>query len=159
MCCRELFRFVVVIILRFIYENKGDVIEVNTGKTLVGLLSEEKNSFLCTEASLLEKITLEHVFNGNTTLAVVVTNAKLTKAQAKKIAGMTQDGFARVLRPSHTMVDGDTVFALSVGEVQSDVNIVGVLAAQVVEHAIYNAVKNAKPIFGYKAYCDIHTDL
>uniref|UniRef100_UPI00066B146E P1 family peptidase n=1 Tax=Streptomyces sp. SBT349 TaxID=1580539 RepID=UPI00066B146E len=52
----------------------------------------------------------------NTTLAVVATDAALTVAQARKLAGTAHDGLARAIRPAHLMTDGDTVFTLATGE-------------------------------------------
>ena len=72
----------------------------------------------------------------NTTLAVVATDAALTKAQARKVAAMAHDGLARAIKPIHTMFDGDTVFALSTGSAQADVTVVGAVAAEVVSRAV-----------------------
>jgi L-aminopeptidase/D-esterase-like protein len=72
----------------------------------------------------------------NTTLAVVATDAALTKAQARKVAAMAHDGLARAIKPIHTMFDGDTIFALSTGSLQVDVTIIGAVAAEVVSRAI-----------------------
>ena len=72
----------------------------------------------------------------NTTLAVVATDAALTKAQARKVASMAHDGMARAIRPVHTMFDGDTVFALSTGTAQADVTALGSAAAEVLSRAI-----------------------
>jgi L-aminopeptidase/D-esterase-like protein len=72
----------------------------------------------------------------NTTLAVVATDAALTKAQARKVAAMAHDGLARAIRPIHTMFDGDTIFALSTGSTQTDVTTVGAIAAEVVARAV-----------------------
>ena len=72
----------------------------------------------------------------NTTLAVVATDAALTKAQARKVAAMAHDGLARAIRPIHTMFDGDTIFALSTGSARVDVTTVGAIAAEVVARAV-----------------------
>jgi L-aminopeptidase/D-esterase-like protein len=72
----------------------------------------------------------------NTTLAVVATDAALTKAQARKVAAMAHDGLARAIKPIHTMFDGDTIFALSTGSLPVDVTIIGAVAAEVVSRAI-----------------------
>ncbi|HKQ08887.1 MAG TPA: P1 family peptidase [Blastocatellia bacterium] len=72
----------------------------------------------------------------NTTLAVVATDAALTKAQARKVAAMAHDGLARAIRPIHTMFDGDTIFALSTGSARADVTTVGAIAAEVVARAV-----------------------
>jgi L-aminopeptidase/D-esterase-like protein len=84
----------------------------------------------------------------NTVIGVVATDAKLTKAQATKVAQMAQDGLARTIRPAHTMFDGDTIFALSTGEKKADVSMVGAIAAEVMASAILRAVKMAAPAGG-----------
>ena len=79
-----------------------------------------------------------------TTLACVITDAKLTKVQAKKVSQMAHDGFARAINPIHTMFDGDIVFTLATGaSTISDVNLIGLLAARVVEEAIVRAIEQA----------------
>ncbi|HSR51611.1 MAG TPA: P1 family peptidase [Acidobacteriota bacterium] len=97
--------------------------------------------------------TLEDAPGQNTTLAIVATNAALTKSQAAKIADMAHDGLARAVRPAHTPADGDTIFALSTGAL-ADFNLsqVGHLAAEAVSHAIIRAVKTAEPARGFPAY-------
>jgi L-aminopeptidase/D-esterase-like protein len=98
----------------------------------------------------------KNLFAGNTTIGVVATNAVLTKAQASKIASMAHDGYARTMRPAHSMYDGDTIFAMSTGEVEADQSVVGLLAARVVEQAILTAVKEAQSLCGLKCYRDLH---
>jgi L-aminopeptidase/D-esterase-like protein len=85
----------------------------------------------------------------NTVIGVVATNAKLNKEQANKVAQMAQDGLARTVRPAHTMVDGDTIFALSIGKLSADVNLIGAFAAEAVSQAILRAVRAAHPAAGY----------
>lgn len=87
---------------------------------------------------------LEASLKGNTTIGAILTNAKLTKAQASKVASMSHDGYARAIRPVHTMVDGDTIFTLAKGKVNADLNILGTLAAMIMEKAIHTAVKSAE---------------
>ncbi|HLF89126.1 MAG TPA: P1 family peptidase, partial [Anaerolineales bacterium] len=91
----------------------------------------------------------------NTVIGVVATNAKLTKEQTNKVAQMAQDGLARAIRPAHTMVDGDTIFALATGEVNGDVNTVGSFAAEVFAQAIVQAIYAAEPVAGLLAARDI----
>ena len=76
---------------------------------------------------------------GNTTIAVVATNARLDKAQTNRLAAVAQDGFARAIRPVHTQMDGDTLFALSTGTVECDFARLTVMATEVVARAIANA--------------------
>jgi len=87
----------------------------------------------------------------NTVIAVVATNAKFDKTGATKLAQMAQDGLARAVRPAHTMLDGDTVFALATGEKNADVSTVGAFAAEALSQAILRAVKAAKPAGGLHA--------
>ena len=68
---------------------------------------------------------------------------------------MAHNGYARTIRPSHTMYDGDTIFALSLGEVEADVSAVGVIAAKAVEQAVLNGVKKAKGIYNLKSISEI----
>jgi L-aminopeptidase/D-esterase-like protein len=87
---------------------------------------------------------------------VIATNARLTKAQAKKVAQMAQDGLARAIYPAHTMGDGDVVFALATGALDYDeVSRIGALAADVMAEAIVRAVRAATGIPGYPAARDI----
>ena len=92
---------------------------------------------------------------GNTTIGCIVTNAVLTKAQAKKIAGITHDGYARVITPVHTMSDGDTVFVMGSQQVKAMPDIVGAIAAEVMSEAILRAFKSAKAAYGLPCYQDI----
>lgn len=90
----------------------------------------------------------------HTVIGVVATNARLTKSQATKVAQMAHDGIARAVRPAHTMVDGDTLFALATGTHECDVNIVGAFAAEAVSEAIVNAVRHATSAGGVPAVRD-----
>ena len=89
----------------------------------------------------------------NTTIGVVATNAKLTKAQATKVAQMAHDGFARAIAPVHTPFDGDTIFALATGTLEGDANVgvIGALAAEAMADAIVRAATQSKglPALGY----------
>jgi L-aminopeptidase/D-esterase-like protein len=133
----------------------GDVIDVNTGKRLAGILNEDKTSILSTEDIMYSEYDgSRNVFSGNTTIGCVVTNAKLTKAQANKLASISHNGFARAIRPVHTMADGDTIFALSAGEIEVMPDAVGALSADVMARAVNRAVLTAKPAYGLKAASD-----
>ena len=93
----------------------------------------------------------------NTTIGAVITNARLTKAQALKVLGMAHDGMARAIVPSHTPSDGDTLFAMATGDLAGDPNVgtIGALAAEVVRDAIVRAVRNAKGLPGFPAASEI----
>ncbi|RME84484.1 MAG: peptidase S58 family protein [Caldilineae bacterium] len=78
----------------------------------------------------------------NTTLGVVATDLKLTKAQCLRVAQMAHDGLARTIRPSHTLYDGDTIFVLATGAgPPGEPNSIGILAAEVVAQAILRACR------------------
>jgi L-aminopeptidase/D-esterase-like protein len=94
---------------------------------------------------------LSFATGGNTVIGVVATNARFDKSQATKVAQMAQDGLARTIRPAHTMLDGDTIFALATGQKQADVSTVGAYAAEALAQAIVRAVKAAKPAGGLPA--------
>jgi len=93
--------------------------------------------------------------SSNTTLAVVATNAALTKSAATKVAQMGHDGLARTIRPVHTMFDGDTIFALSAGDNTADTNLVGALAAEAVAMAVLAGVRAAETLGGVPAVRDL----
>jgi len=97
---------------------------------------------------LVGRTILGFASRGNTVIGVVATNADLNKEQTNKVAQMAQDGLARAVRPAHTMLDGDTLFALATGDKKADVNLVGAFAAEVVTQAIVRAVQAAKPAAG-----------
>jgi L-aminopeptidase/D-esterase-like protein len=92
----------------------------------------------------------------NTVIGVVATNAKLTKAQATKVAQMAQDGIARTIRPAHTLLDGDVIFALSTGTRKADVSAIGTFAAEAVAEAILRAVKMAASAGGIPGLLNVH---
>ena len=133
----------------------GDVIDVDTGKRLAGLLSEDKTKIISTEETMYAQYEDQtNLFSGNTTIGVIVTNAKITKTQATKIASIAHNGFARAIRPVHTMFDGDTIFVMATGEVEVMPDAVGALAAEVMSRAINRAATEAKPAYGLKASRD-----
>jgi len=136
----------------------GDVINPKTGEIIAGTLNADKTSFANTSKSFLSLIdkNQHNLLTGNTTIGIIATNAKINKSQANKIASMTHDAYARTIRPVHTMADGDTIFALGTGKVTADINVIGVLANEVMEMAILRAIKSANSVLGIKAYEDIH---
>ena len=135
----------------------GDVIDHKTGKILVGPRNEQNNGFLSTTELLTGGIYSyrKNPLATNTTLGVVATNANLTKEQVNKLAQMAQDGIARAINPSHTMYDGDTMFALSLGDKTGDITVLGTAAAEVVANAIGRAVQQAETLAGIPAMKDV----
>lgn len=136
----------------------GDVIDADTGKRIAGLLNDDNTALSNTEEAMYAQYSEDiNIFSGNTTIGCVVTNAKLTKPQANKLASIAQNGLARVIRPVHTMVDGDTVFAMATGEIEILPDAVGALAAEVTARAINRAVRMAEPAYGLKATRDFES--
>ena len=127
----------------------GDVFDWKTGAQIAGLLTEDRTALRST-ADYMKAATkvVDNKFTGNTTLAAVITNARFDKAQLCKIAGMAHDGFARSIHPVHTSADGDSIYAVSVGEVEADQDLVGIMAAEVVSEAIIRAVRHAESAYG-----------
>lgn len=135
----------------------GDVIDPKTGELLAGPRDRENKGFL-RSVELLTGGTYSYRRNplpDNTTLGVVATNACLTKEQVNKLAQMAQDGIARAINPSHTMHDGDVIFALSLGDKVSDMTILGSVAAEVVSNAIIRAIQQAETLAGIPAARDV----
>ncbi|ERM93186.1 peptidase [Caldanaerobacter subterraneus subsp. yonseiensis KB-1] len=134
----------------------GDVFDPDTGEVIAGLLDEKGEKIISTEEAIIENIGREKsVFRNNTTIGVVITNAILSKAEANKVASMAHDGYARAIKPVHTMFDGDTIFVMATGKVKVDPTSVGVLAVKAVERAIVRAVKEAESAYGLKSYKDL----
>jgi L-aminopeptidase/D-esterase-like protein len=140
----------------------GDVIDPSTGQIIAGARSKDVGPIhigsqgyfadtLQVMQTLIGRTVLGFGSKGNTVIGVVATNAKLDKEQANKVAQMAHDGLARTIRPAHTMVDGDTIFAIATGEHSADVNIIGAYAAEVFAQAILRAVRAAKPVAGIPA--------
>ena len=116
----------------------GNVVHPKTGELVAG--ARENGAFV----DITERLLGAELFAGtNTTIGVIATNASFSPAEVTKVAEMGHDGLARAIRPAHTMFDGDTLFALSIGMHTSDVNTVGILAAEVVGEAIVNAVMSS----------------
>ena len=121
----------------------GDVVDPETGEIIAGVLSENKKAFANTMSFLRNyPMSSKGDFSKNTTIGLIATNAKLSKAGAAKVAAMAHDGFARTIFPSHTMFDGDTIFCMATGEMDAGINVVGAIAAEVMAKAIVKAVKS-----------------
>ena len=115
----------------------GDIFDMN-GKKIAGVMNKERESYLSFESALAALPNSST--RTNTTIGTVVTNAKFNKAELNKIASMARNAYARSIDPVGTMADGDTIYACSVGEQKADVNIVGTLAAKVMQLAIVDAI-------------------
>jgi len=132
----------------------GDVVDPNTGEIVAGLRSAKVGPLqigapgyfadtLQMMRTFLGRTVLSFATRTNTLLGVVAVNASLTKPEMTKVAQMAQDGVARSTRPAHTMLDGDTVFALATGGKKVDASTVGAFAAEALAQAIVRAVRAA----------------
>ena len=133
----------------------GDIFNPETGQKIAGLMDSTRSTFLDLEQMFLHFMSApKDLFNSNTTIGCVITNAKFDKAKLNKIAAMTRNAYARCINPVGTMADGDSIYTCSVGEVVSDVNLVGTLSAKVMQKAILKAVESAKiPDEEYLLHC------
>lgn len=136
----------------------GDIYE--DGKVIAGVLNDDKTKLLNTYEIMKSGFVKGGFKIDNTTIGIVATNAKLTKAQCKKISQMAHDGYAKSIFPIHTPHDGDAIFTMSTGKIQvdSDITLLGSLAAEVVEKSIINAIKNAENIKNIISYNELEND-
>ncbi|MPZ18431.1 MAG: peptidase S58 family protein [Luteitalea sp.] len=123
----------------------GDVVDPSTGRLVSGVRSEDGRQLADARQLLRQGAIMRPSVGANTTLGVVATNARLTKAQATKMAQMAQDGLARSIYPAHTPYDGETVFALATGRWSDapDLLTIGALAADVMTTAIVRAAEQS----------------
>ncbi|MBT9149203.1 MAG: P1 family peptidase [Dehalococcoidia bacterium] len=129
----------------------GDVVDSETGRIIAGPRRLDGSGFLNTSEILKSGSGVRAFLPTSTTIGVVATNARLSKTQATKVAQMTHDGLARVIRPVHTMFDGDVIFVLSVGKDSrklADVTTVGTVAAEVMAQSIIRGITQADGLCG-----------
>jgi L-aminopeptidase/D-esterase-like protein len=136
----------------------GDIVDPHTGEIVAGARSTDDGQdgslhFADTLAVMqsLAGSSSSKTAGQNTVIGVVATNAALNKEEVNRVAQMAHDGLARAVRPSHTMFDGDTIFALATGPIQADVSLVGAFGAEVFSQAILRAVRAARPAGGLPA--------
>ena len=139
----------------------GDVVHPRTGEILAGTRKPVVGGFLNTVERMKGNLGQTILgFAQHTTIAVVATNAYLTKEGTNKVAQMAHDGLARTIRPVHTMFDGDTVFALATGKPPkkgggADPSVVGAIAAEVLAQAVIRAVTQAESLHGLPTCRDL----
>jgi L-aminopeptidase/D-esterase-like protein len=135
----------------------GDVIDPATSRVVAGVRTEDGRGLADARVLLRAGASLKNPIGQNSTIGVVVTNARLTKTQATKVAQMAHDGLARAITPIHTQSDGDTLFALATGALalDADVSVVGALAAEAVADAVLRAVRQATSLPGLPAVRDL----
>ena len=123
----------------------GNVVDPNN-RPLAGV-RDENNQIINAEEALSHSLLMPGT---NTTIGVILTNGAFNKTELTKIAGMGHDGYARAIYPVHTKWDGDSLYAMSYGNVTSDLNIAGALGAKAVAAAIDNAVLHTESAYGLK---------
>ena len=126
----------------------GDVRDPDTGRLIAGARRAPDSLELADTAAQMKRGVEAGFRRENTTLAVVATNARLSKIQATKLAQLAHLGMARSISPVNTMSDGDLVIALSLGEAKAPVDALGVAAAEAVAQAVLRAVRLAKTLGG-----------
>jgi L-aminopeptidase/D-esterase-like protein len=133
----------------------GDVRNLS-GDIIAGARSgPDDRTFADTWACLKRGIQPKQFVVQNTTLGVILTNARLDKAEARKLAQLAQNGLIRVISPVHTLYDGDIVFALSVGDLEAPLMQVGLLAQEMVQAAVHRAVQAADGLDRLPAWRDL----
>jgi L-aminopeptidase/D-esterase-like protein len=140
----------------------GDVVDPDTGAVVAGARSVDGVGLLNTQRALVAGEKLQAPIPGtNTTIGVIATNARLTKAQAKRLAMSAHDGLARSVRPAHTPFDGDTLFALATGRhtAEPDMLLLTTLAAEVCARATVRAATQAHGIETIRGFLPASCDL
>lgn len=133
----------------------GDIIDIYTGKLIAGALNKTRDGLISTIELMKRGVPYTAALGTNTTIGVIATNARLSKAEAHRVAFMAHDGYARAINPVHTMFDGDTIFCMAIGEVDADISTVGALAADTMARAIVKGVKAAESLYGRISYKDL----
>ncbi|HLL98877.1 MAG TPA: P1 family peptidase [Rubrobacteraceae bacterium] len=124
----------------------GDVRDPKTGRVIAG--PRQDDGTLGDTVELLPEAASRLRWAENTTLGIVATNARLMKSGANKVAQMAHDGLARAIEPVHTTIDGDVAFAVSVGEVDAETDVIGAWGARAMQEAILRAVRTAEGVPG-----------
>ena len=134
----------------------GDVVDYDTGKILAGLLNKDHTGFADTKQCMYQEIEQNRdLWNGNTTIGCVITNAKLDKCQCNKAASIVHNAFAQTIYPSHSTADGDTIFVMASGEVEVFPDAFNTMATEVMARAVNQAALHAEPAYGLKAAKDM----
>jgi L-aminopeptidase/D-esterase-like protein len=139
----------------------GNVSDPRTGEPLGGALNKAGDGLLDAYEEMKKKQSAypssqaKSGITTHTTIGVVATNAILSKPMATRMAMMAHDGFSRTIEPAHTAGEGDSIFALTTGEIESDINIVGSMAADAMARAIAKAIRSADSAYGYLGHKEL----
>ena len=121
----------------------GDIFDHQTGQKLAGMRTPDRTAYTSAAQALYEQHEPQPT-GANTTLGAVFTNVAFSQAEMNKIASMARAAFGRCINPVGTMIDGDTIYAFSLGDLPADISAVGALAAEALAFAIEDAVKSSK---------------
>lgn len=121
----------------------GDIFDHHTGQKIAGMRTPDRTAYTSAAQTLYQQH-IPQPTDTNTTLGAIFTNASFSQAEMNKIASMARAAFGRCIDPVGTMIDGDTIYAFSVGDVSADISAVGALAAEALAFAIEDAVKSAR---------------
>lgn len=134
----------------------GEIIDPESGRTVAGPRGETPGSYASTIETLRANPPLSPFNRENSTIGIVATDAVLTREQAYRLAVIAQTGLARTIRPVHTPVDGDLIFALAScrNDAATDVLQLGALAARAVERAVITAIEAATTLAGVPSASD-----
>lgn len=118
----------------------GDIFDYDTGEQLAGMMTEDRKSFAGIEEGMYAGAAAGFSQGKNTTIGIVITNGGFSKADMNKLASMTRNAYSRCILPVGTTADGDSIYAVSTGDVTADINTVGILASRTMGEAIKRAV-------------------
>jgi len=139
----------------------GNVRDPKTGELLGGTTNLEGDGLLDAYEEMKKKqanypsVQPKKGMTTHTTIGIIATNAILSKPMATRVAMMAHDGFSRAIEPAHTAGEGDSIFAVTTGEVESDINIVGSMAADAMARAIAKAIRGADSAYGYMGHTEL----
>ncbi|MEM7584528.1 MAG: P1 family peptidase [Acidobacteriota bacterium] len=135
----------------------GDVIDPATGRVIAGARTADGKGLADTRKLVRSGVLNVPPQGTNTTIGVIATNAKLSQAEATKVAQMAHDGLARAISPVHTPSDGDTIFAVATGTHDGPARLlaVGALAAEVMAEAVVRAARSAEGLPGLPSASDL----
>ena len=136
----------------------GDIVDPDTGTLVAGVRTVDGHGLADARRVLYEEAADDPPPGENTTIGVVATNVRLSKAELAVVARMAHDGFARSIRPSHTPSDGDTIFAVSTGDLSNEIGLlkIGARAADATAAAVLSGVRAATSLPGYPSVRDMH---
>ena len=129
----------------------GDIYDCDTHEKIAGLRSLDGKGFEDCETALLGTLAAadtDNMFTANTTIGVIVTNAKMNKMELQRTASAGHNAYARTIRPVHTSADGDSIYAASIGSLKANIDVVSAIGTEVMARAVNNAVYSAEEKYG-----------